>query len=230
MKGVLPIIIKLTIGELKSIFLTERPDSIKRSLQSAGVDYELEGRGKAAVYTITDPQSIFKLLMIKDFGFAPNRYLDTLFELFKGYYFGARPFARMFLKDVAEVLDISEPTLNAWMQKFYDRGLLTRGIKDGNSPICYCTSFKVDGKREVTEIEEKQYLLANARYSAALANGATQWKANEARRSVTGGNVFALQAEAINVLCWNPLFDEIACEFEFDIKEIENDYEHIYSE
>jgi len=225
MEGVFPIIIRLTIGDLKSIFLTERPDSIKRSLQSAAIAYELEGRGKGAVYTFTYPQSIFKLLMIKDYGFTPNRYMDTLFEFFKGYFFCTRPFARMFLKDIAEVLDVSEPTIRAWMHKFYDGGLLARGIKDGTSPICYCTSFKVDGKREVIAIKEEQYLQANARYSAALAGGATQLEANKARRSVTGGNVFALQAEAINALCWNALFDEIAFEFEFDIKEMKNQYE-----
>lgn len=92
--GVQPIIIQKSVNELKQIFHTSRTDSIKRSMQSAGMNYQIEGRGGGAVYAFTEPQSVLKLLLISDYGFTPNRNLDKACELFKGYFLGRRPYTR----------------------------------------------------------------------------------------------------------------------------------------
>ena len=203
--GVQPIIIQKSVNELKQIFHTSRTDSIKRSMQSAGMNYQIEGRGEGAVYAFTEPQSVLKLLLISDYGFTPNRNLDKACELFKGYFLGRRPYTRMFKKDIAEML-------------------LAKGVYDDTLPTLYCTSFKVEETRHVAEITEEQYLQAKARYSAILMGGGTPEEAIKAYHSITGGNVYALRAESINALKWNPLFDEIAAEIKDELEELENEF------
>lgn len=220
--GALLIVIQKSVDEMKAIFGTSRMDSIKRSMQSAGIDYKAEGRGGSAVYTFTEPQSVLKLLLISDYGFTPNRSLDKACELFKGYILGYRPYARMFKKDIAEMLDICADTVSRWIQNYYASGLLAKGIYDDTIPAHYCTSFKVNGKRYVAEITEEQYLQAKARYSAVLTGGGTTADAIKAYHSVTGGNVYAQRAERINGFNWNPLFDEIAAEIKEELEEISN--------
>ena len=129
-------------------------DSIKRSMQSAGMNYQIEGRGGGAVYAFTEPQSVLKLLLISDYGFTPNRNLDKACELFKGYFLGRRPYTRMFKKDIAEMLDVCADTVSRWIQNFYDSGLLAKGVYDDTLPTLYCTSFKVEETRHVAEITE----------------------------------------------------------------------------
>lgn len=222
--GVQPIIIQKSVNELKQIFHTSRTDSIKRSMQSAGINYQIEGRGGGAVYTFAEPQSVLKLLLISDYGFTPNRNLDKACELFKGYFLGHRPYTRMFKKDIAEMLDVCADTVSRWIQNFYNSGLLAKGIYDDTIPTLYCTSFTVDGERCLQEITEEQYLQAKARFSAALTSGGTQADAIKALHSVTGGNVYAQRAECINALKWNPLFDEIATEIKDELEELENEF------
>lgn len=222
--GVQPIIIQKSVNELKQIFHTARTDSIKRSMQSAGMNYQIEGRGGGAVYAFTEPQSVLKLLLISDYGFTPNRNLDKACELFKGYFLGRRPYTRMFKKDIAEMLDVCADTVSRWIQNFYDSGLLAKGVYDDTLPTLYCTSFKVEETRHVAEITEEQYLQAKARYSAVLMGGGTPEDAIKAYHSITGGNVYALRAESINALKWNPLFDEIAAEIKDELEELENEF------
>lgn len=219
-----PIIIQKTASELKQIFHTGRMDSIKRSMQSAKIDYRIEGRGGNAIYTFTEPQSVLKLLLISDYGFTPNRHLDKACELFKGYFLGRRSYAQMFYVDIADMLDVCADTVSRWIQNFYNSGLLAKGIYDDTIPTLYCTSFTVDGERCLQEITEEQYLQAKAKFSAALTSGGTQADAIKALHSVTGGNVYARRAECINALKWNPLFDEIAAEIKDELEEINNGF------
>ena len=118
------------------------------------------------------------------------------------------------------MLDVCADTVSRWIQNFYDSGLLAKGVYDDTLPTLYCTSFKVEETRHVAEITEEQYLQAKARYSAILMGGGTPEEAIKAYHSITGGNVYALRAESINALKWNPLFDEIAAEIDMPVDKV----------
>lgn len=221
----MPIIIQKTMDELKRIFHTQRTDSIIRSLTSAGILYEREGRGNSAAYAFTEPQSVLKLILISDYGFTPSRYLEAVCELFKGYFYGSRPYSRMFQKDIAEILDVHPDTISNWIKKFHKCGILAKGVYDDLIPVCYCSSFSIEGKREVVEITEEEYRRTKARISAALQKGIS-W--TDAMHSC--GNVFELKAECINGFYWNPLFNKIENEIITELEEIQNNYGKFYAE
>jgi len=220
----MPIIIQKTIIELKQVFHAKRTDSVKRTLASAGITYTIAGQGKSAVYTFTEPQSVLKLILISDYGFPANRQLEQASQFFIGYFYGSRPYTRMFQKDIADLFGVCSNTVSNWIKKFHNCGILAKGVYDDLIPVCYCSSFSIEGKREVVEITEEEYRRTKARISAALQKGISWTDA-----ILSCGNVFKLKAECINAFYWNPLLSKIQNEIKIELEELQNSYGKFYT-
>lgn len=152
------IVTTYTQPQMVEIFNTTRMDSIKRSLNRLGYKYEVEGRGKKALFHITETPSDFRAFAINELGFAPQTNFEAL-EAFMMAYFCDENFCNLMVVDMVETLkanyeiEVSQPTLGRWIKKMEEMGLTHASIGD----FSYFSTFAVEGERETVEITEQQF-------------------------------------------------------------------------
>lgn len=150
--------------EMIKIFNTSRMDSIKRSLGSLGFEYEVEGRGKKALFHINKTPSAFKMFAMKELGFPPQTNFDAL-ETFLYWYFCDEEFSKKMVVDMVEEIEyntgmtISPQTISRWIDKLTNLDLLhvSNQFTYFASTIVYTCGEK---ERITEEITQEKYSAA----------------------------------------------------------------------
>lgn len=179
-----------TQEEMIKIFNTNRMDNIKRSLGSLGFEYEVEGRGKKALFHIIKTPSAFKMFAIKELGFPPQTNFDAL-ETFMYWYFCDEEFSKQMVVGMVEDLEynvdisISPQTISRWIDR-----LTTIDLLHASNQFTYFAStivYTCEAKERCTEeISQEKYIAAWQSYWEAMKKEKTYNAAFQGMGKVVG--------------------------------------------
>lgn len=192
-----------TQSEMVEIFNTTRMDSIKRSLSSLGFTYEVEGRGKKALFHITGTPDEFKLFAIKELGFAPQTDFTGL-KYFTYSYFCCEGFSDLMVINMVEEIEnnfnykASQQTIARYIEKFTALDLIHKSNAEFKYYSVVVSSLCGEIARDTMEIEKETFTEAWKAYWEAWRNTNTYNDAFNAMVKVAEGKVYKVNKREEN--------------------------------